>query len=93
VHQNGSLRESLSLVLLVKFGMQVRSSGNDRGFETLQLCASVLIYSGRVRVNHHSRLGVQASMVSHAALVEAHDEWQATDRRYLGEATVALMTA
>jgi hypothetical protein len=44
-------------------------------------------------VNHHSRLGVQASMVSHAALVEAHDEWQATDRRYLGEATVALMTA
>jgi hypothetical protein len=39
-------------------------------------------------------LGVQASMVSsHAARVEAHDEWQATDRRYLGEATVALMTA
>jgi putative transposase len=28
-----------------------------------------------------------------AVLVEAHDEWQATDRRYLGEATMALLTA
>ena len=28
-----------------------------------------------------------------AVLVEAHDEWQATDRRYLGEATLALLTA
>jgi putative transposase len=29
-----------------------------------------------------------------AVLVEAHDEWQATDRRYyLGEATTALLTA
>ena len=27
-----------------------------------------------------------------AVLVEAHDEWQATDRRYLGEATMALLT-
>jgi putative transposase len=26
-----------------------------------------------------------------AVLVEAHDEWQATDRRYLGEATMALL--
>ena len=25
-------------------------------------------------------------------LVEAHDEWQATDRRYLAEATTALLT-
>jgi len=25
-------------------------------------------------------------------LVEAHDEWQATDRRYLGETTIALLT-
>ena len=28
-----------------------------------------------------------------AVLVEAHDEWQATDRRYLGEATMALLVA
>ena len=28
-----------------------------------------------------------------AVLVEAHDEWQATDRRYLGEATMALLTS
>jgi putative transposase len=28
-----------------------------------------------------------------AVLVEAHDEWQATDRRYLAEATMALLTA
>lgn len=28
-----------------------------------------------------------------AVLVEAHDEWQATDRRYLGETTMALLTA
>ncbi|MBC8093567.1 MAG: IS256 family transposase [Pseudonocardia sp.] len=27
-----------------------------------------------------------------AVLVEAHDEWLATDRRYLGEATMALLT-
>jgi putative transposase len=27
-----------------------------------------------------------------AVLVEAHDEWQATDRRYLGENTMALLT-
>ena len=27
-----------------------------------------------------------------AVLVEAHDEWQATDRRYLGETTIALLT-
>jgi putative transposase len=27
-----------------------------------------------------------------AVLVEAHDEWQATDRRYLGETTMALLT-
>ena len=27
-----------------------------------------------------------------AVLVEAHDEWQATDRRYLPEATMALIT-
>jgi putative transposase len=27
-----------------------------------------------------------------AVLVEAHDEWQATDRRYLAEATMALLT-
>ena len=26
-----------------------------------------------------------------AVLVEAHGEWQATDRRYLGEATMALL--
>ncbi|GAA1390329.1 hypothetical protein GCM10009613_30730 [Pseudonocardia kongjuensis] len=26
-----------------------------------------------------------------AVLVEAHDEWQAGDRRYLGEATMALL--
>jgi putative transposase len=26
-----------------------------------------------------------------AVLVKAHDEWQATDRRYLGEATMALL--
>jgi putative transposase len=28
-----------------------------------------------------------------AVLVEAHDEWQATDRRYLGETTMALLTS
>jgi putative transposase len=28
-----------------------------------------------------------------AVLVEAHDEWQATDRRYLGETTMALLAA
>jgi transposase-like protein len=28
-----------------------------------------------------------------AVLVEAHDEWQATDRRHLGEATMALLTS
>jgi hypothetical protein len=28
-----------------------------------------------------------------AVLVEAHDEWQATDRRYLGEATMALLNS
>jgi putative transposase len=28
-----------------------------------------------------------------AVLVEAHDEWQTTDRRYLSEATMALLTA
>jgi putative transposase len=28
-----------------------------------------------------------------AVLVEAHDEWQATDRRYLGEATMALLVS
>ena len=28
-----------------------------------------------------------------AVLVEAHDEWQATDRRYLGETTMALLVA
>jgi putative transposase len=28
-----------------------------------------------------------------AVLVEAHDEWQTTDRRYLAEATMALVTA
>ena len=28
-----------------------------------------------------------------AVLVEAHDEWQATDRRYLAEATMALLSA
>jgi putative transposase len=28
-----------------------------------------------------------------AVLVEAHDEWQTTDRRYLAEATMALLTA
>ena len=27
-----------------------------------------------------------------AVLVEAHDEWQTGDRRYLGEATMALLT-
>ena len=27
-----------------------------------------------------------------AVLVEAHDEWQTTDRRYLGETTMALLT-
>jgi putative transposase len=26
-------------------------------------------------------------------LVEAYDEWQATDRRYLGEATMALLAS
>ena len=26
-----------------------------------------------------------------AVLVEAHDEWQATDRRYLGETTMAML--
>jgi putative transposase len=26
-----------------------------------------------------------------AVLVEAHDEWQASDRRYLGETTMALL--
>ena len=28
-----------------------------------------------------------------AVLVEVHDEWQATDRRYLGETTMALLTS
>jgi putative transposase len=28
-----------------------------------------------------------------AVLVEAHDEWQATERRYLGETTMALLTS
>jgi putative transposase len=28
-----------------------------------------------------------------AVLVEAHDEWQATDRRYLGETTMALLAS
>ncbi len=28
-----------------------------------------------------------------AVLVEAHDEWQTTDRRYLAEATMALLVA
>ena len=28
-----------------------------------------------------------------AVLVEAHDEWQTGDRRYLGEATMALLAA
>jgi putative transposase len=28
-----------------------------------------------------------------AVLVEAHDEWQATDRRYLSEATMAQLTS
>jgi transposase-like protein len=28
-----------------------------------------------------------------AVLVEAHDEWQTGDRRYLAEATMALLTA
>ncbi|GAA3056854.1 IS256 family transposase [Pseudonocardia yunnanensis] len=28
-----------------------------------------------------------------AVLVEAHDEWQATDRRYLGEATMTLLAS
>jgi putative transposase len=28
-----------------------------------------------------------------AVLVEAHDEWQATDRRYLGEATMTLLNS
>jgi len=28
-----------------------------------------------------------------AVHVEAHDEWQATDRRYLGETTMALLTS
>ncbi|MGW3949360.1 IS256 family transposase [Micrococcus luteus] len=28
-----------------------------------------------------------------AVLVEAHDEWQATDRRYLGETTMALLVS
>jgi transposase-like protein len=27
-----------------------------------------------------------------AVLVEAHDEWQATDRRYLAETSMALLT-
>jgi len=27
-----------------------------------------------------------------AVLIEAHDEWQTTDRRYLAEATMALLT-
>ena len=26
-------------------------------------------------------------------MVEAHDEWQAIDRRYLGETTMALLTS
>jgi putative transposase len=28
-----------------------------------------------------------------AALVEAHDEWQTSDRRYLSEATMALLAS
>jgi putative transposase len=28
-----------------------------------------------------------------AVLVEAHDEWQATDRRHLSEATMATLTS
>jgi putative transposase len=28
-----------------------------------------------------------------AVLVEAHDEWQAIDRRYLGKATMALLAS
>jgi len=28
-----------------------------------------------------------------AVLVEAHDEWQVSDRRYLSEATMATLTA
>ena len=35
--------------------------------------------------------GHGATRAHHAVLVEASDEWQATDRRYLSEATIALL--
>jgi hypothetical protein len=31
--------------------------------------------------------------LARAVLIEAHDAWQATDRRYLGETTMALLTS